>query len=82
MYSFYGKLFTKKHVSRKTEPVESIVLKNLKAFDPEGNLIEGSLPGNKEKLIQAWIEIRREDLMANWQLAVTGNKVFTIDPLK
>jgi Domain of unknown function (DUF4160) len=49
---------------------------------PEGELLEGSLPGNKEKLIKAWIEIHKEDLMANWQLAASGNKVFTIDSLK
>jgi hypothetical protein len=49
---------------------------------PNGTLLEGSLPANKEKLIQAWIEIHQEDLMANWQLAVTGNQVFRIDPLK
>ena len=49
---------------------------------PDGFLMEGSLPPNKEKLIQAWIEIHKEDLMANWQLAVSGNKIFKIDPLK
>jgi hypothetical protein len=49
---------------------------------PSGNLIEGSLPSNKEKLVIAWIEIHREDLMANWQLAVSGNKVYSIEPLK
>jgi hypothetical protein len=49
---------------------------------PGGELIEGSLPANKEKLIKAWIEIHQEDLLANWQLAVSGNKVFSIDPLK
>jgi hypothetical protein len=49
---------------------------------PNGKLLEGVLPSNKEKLVQAWIEIHREDLMANWQLAVSGTKVFTIDPLK
>lgn len=49
---------------------------------PNGALLEGSLPSNKEKLLLAWIEIHQEDLVANWQLAVTGNKVFTIDPLK
>ena len=49
---------------------------------PDGELLEGFLPGNKEKLVKAWIEIHREDLMANWQLAVTGNTVFKIDPLK
>ena len=49
---------------------------------PDGNLLGGSLPLHKEKLIKAWIEIHREELMANWQLAVTGNKIFPIDPLK
>ncbi len=49
---------------------------------PDGDLLEGSLPSNKEKLIRAWIEIHKEELMANWQLAVTDNKLFTIDPLK
>jgi hypothetical protein len=44
--------------------------------------MEGTLPSNKEKLVKAWIEIHREELMANWQLAVEGNRVFTIDPLK
>lgn len=48
----------------------------------DGDLLEGSLPSNKEKLVRAWIEIHKEDLMANWQLAASGNKVFTIDPLK
>ncbi len=49
---------------------------------PNGTLLQGSMPSNKEKLIQAWIEIHKEDLMADWQLAVTGNKVFGIEPLK
>lgn len=49
---------------------------------PNGNLLEGSLPSNKEKLVKAWIEIHHEELMANWQLAVSGNKVYNIDPLK
>jgi hypothetical protein len=49
---------------------------------PDGNLLEGPLPSNKEKLIKAWIEIHKEDLMANWELAASGNKIFSIDPLK
>ena len=49
---------------------------------PNGSLLEGMLPSNKEKLVQAWIEIHQEELMANWLLASTGNKIFAIDPLK
>ncbi len=49
---------------------------------PEGNLLEGSLPRAKEKLVLAWIEMRKENLMANWSLAVKGEHVFSIEPLK
>ena len=49
---------------------------------PEGNVIEGSLPANKLKLVSAWIEIHKEDLMQNWKLAVNGEKPFRLEPLK
>nr|WP_293682128.1 DUF4160 domain-containing protein [Spirosoma sp. 48-14] len=47
-----------------------------------GELLEGKLPKGKIKLVEAWIEIHRESLMADWQLAINGQKVFPIDPLK
>ena len=49
---------------------------------PDGVLLEGKLPNAKEKLVLAWIVMRQEDLMADWHLAVTGQKVFNIEPLK
>ena len=49
---------------------------------PTGNVLEGSLPRPKQKLVDAWIEIHKEDLMADWQLAINGDAVFKIDPLK
>ena len=49
---------------------------------PNGELIAGKIKRNKQKLIEAWIEIHQEDLMANWELAVNGNEVFKIDPLR
>lgn len=48
----------------------------------DGEILAGELPKNKRKLVEAWIEIHREDLMANWRLAVTGQEIFRIDPLK
>ena len=45
---------------------------------PGGELLAGSLPMNKQKLVIAWIEIRKEELMADWNLAVNGQKIFTI----
>jgi hypothetical protein len=49
---------------------------------PEGELLEGNLKHNKMKLVQAWIEIHQEELIANWSLAINGQQVFKIDPLK
>ena len=49
---------------------------------PNGDLPEGNLPIKKRKLIEAWIELRQEDLMTNWKLAISDTPVFKIDPLK
>ena len=32
-------------------------------------------------LIQAWMEIHKDELMVDWQLAVTGQKPYKIEPL-
>lgn len=47
-----------------------------------GEVLEGELPNNKRKLVEAWIEIHKEDLIADWSLAIAGQTVFTIEPLK
>jgi hypothetical protein len=48
----------------------------------DGKILQGSLPRNKMKLVQAWMEIHRDDLMANWALATEGQQLFKIDPLR
>jgi hypothetical protein len=32
--------------------------------------------------VQAWVEIHKEELMADWKLALEGEPVFKIDALK
>jgi len=49
---------------------------------PDGDILEGELPPNKLKLLLAWIEIHKDELLANWSLAIKGQNVFKIDPLK
>ncbi len=49
---------------------------------PEGKVLDGRLPANKMKLVQAWMEIHREELLADWQLAQNGEAVFKIEPLR
>jgi hypothetical protein len=48
----------------------------------DGDILEVSLPKSKMKLVQAWIEIHRDDLLANWKLAVEGQQPFKIEPLR
>ena len=48
----------------------------------DGVLLSGGIPAAKARLVQAWIEIHREDLMADWELAVNGQTPFPIDPLR
>jgi hypothetical protein len=48
----------------------------------DGSILEGSLPSSKRKLVEAWIEIHREELLADWQLAVQGENVFRIKGLE
>ncbi|MCW5598470.1 MAG: DUF4160 domain-containing protein [Nitrosomonas sp.] len=43
---------------------------------------EGELPAKKLRLVQAWIDIHEEELMADWALAIRGEPVFPIDPLR
>ena len=47
----------------------------------DGELLAGSIPSAKARLVQAWIEIHRDDLMADWQLAVSGQHPYKIEPL-
>jgi hypothetical protein len=49
---------------------------------PEGAILEGSIPSNKMKLLSAWIEIHKDELLADWELAVKGDQPYKIDPLK
>ena len=48
----------------------------------EGEILEGELKTEKVKLVQAWMLIHQEELIANWDLAIAGEPVFKIEPLK
>lgn len=49
---------------------------------PDGKILGGSIPTGKVKLVEAWIELHQDELMADWELAVSGNKIFSIEPLR
>ena len=47
-----------------------------------GEILDGEIPQRQLRLVQAWIEIHRDELIADWALAVEGNAPFKIEPLK
>ncbi|MDD5036099.1 MAG: DUF4160 domain-containing protein [Methylococcaceae bacterium] len=48
----------------------------------DGNLLDGSLSNRQNRLVPAWIEIHREELMADWSLASQGLPIFKIEALR
>ena len=47
----------------------------------EGEILGGILPRKQLRLVQAWIELHRDELMADWELAVSGEHPYKIAPL-
>lgn len=47
-----------------------------------GKVLAGKLPRKQLRLIQAWIEIHQEELNADWEMAIAGQKPRWIDPLQ
>ncbi len=59
----------------------NIVMRTLWSLSPMATCLRSIKPA-KLKLVQAWIEIHQDELMADWKLAINGQQVFKIDPLK
>jgi hypothetical protein len=76
MYFYDNKKHSRPHIHAEYGEHEASI-----AID-DGAVLSGSLPRSKLKLVDAWIEIHREDLLADWKLAVAGEPVFRIDPLR
>jgi hypothetical protein len=48
----------------------------------DGEVLEGRLPPAKLRLFLAWLEIHRDELVADWELAVSGQQPYKIEPLR
>ena len=76
MYYFDNKKHRQPHVHVQCSDDEAVL------SIPDGAVLEGTLRTAKLRLVQAWIEIHQEELMADWNRAVSGQSVFKIDPLR
>ena len=83
---FYGIIISMYYLDNKQHNLPHIHVKyqdeEAEISISDGVLLEGSLKTNKMKLVQAWIEIHKDELFANWELAINGETIFKIDPLK
>jgi len=76
MYFYDNKKHNRPHIHAEYGEYEASI-----AID-DGSILSGNLPSAKLKLVQAWIEIHREDLLVDWKLAVAGEPIFKIEPLR
>ena len=76
MYYFDNKQHKLPHIHIKYQDSEAVY--NLQTNE----MIEGNLPKKQKKLVEAWIEIHYDELIADWDLAIKGEQIFKIEPLK
>jgi len=83
---FYGIIISMYYFDNKQHKVPHIYVKyqgEEAVFSiPDGEILEGNMKSSKKKLVEAWILIHEDELMADWELAINGEEIFKIDPLK
>jgi hypothetical protein len=75
MYLLDGKHHNLPHIHAKYSEFEASISIS------EGDILSGELPRKQLRLVQAWIELHRDELMADWELAANGETPYKIDPL-
>ena len=48
----------------------------------DGEVLAGKIPRTQLRMVQAWIEIHKSELLVDWDLAVNGDEPFRIAPLQ
>jgi len=48
----------------------------------DGVMIAGAMPRRQKRMIEVWIDIHKDDLNANWEIAQSNGECFKIDPLR
>lgn len=82
---FYGIIIRMYYAPKEHNPPHfHVYFQDFKAiFDiHNGELADGELPFRQIKLVEAWIEIHRDELLANWELCQSGEMPVKIKPLK
>jgi len=48
----------------------------------DGSLLAGDFPPRQLRMIQVRVDLHRDELLANWEIAKEGGEPFRIDPLR
>ena len=48
----------------------------------DGAVLAGEFPARQLRMVQVWIDLHRDELLADWELAKSGEELFRIDPLR
>lgn len=50
-------------------------------FNMDGEITDGEMPKRQQKFIAAWAELHKDELLANWELAMSEQPLYKIEPL-
>lgn len=79
---FYGIIIRMYFVDHQPPHFHAVYQDHEAVFDLYGEVLKGNMPRKQIKLIAAWTEIHREELLANWNLATNSEPLYTIEPLR
>ncbi len=48
----------------------------------DGEVLAGKLPPKQLRMVLAWVDIHKDELLADWEIAVVGEEPFRIEPLR
>jgi len=75
MYLIDNKHHNTPHIHAKYAEFEASI-----AID-EGEILAGKLPKKQLRLVQAWIELHKDELIADWEISISGENPYKIKPL-
>lgn len=79
---FYGIIIRMYYIDHNPPHFHAFYGKDMAKFNLDGEVIDGNFPSKQIKLVQAWIEIHKKELEANWELSKNSERPFKISPLR
>ena len=48
----------------------------------DGTVLAGDFPAKQLRMVQVWIDLHKDELLADWEMAIAGEEPFRIQPLQ